>query len=230
MYALCAFQGKIAVAGDFTTVGPSYLRSPYLALVNGTGWTAVAGQPNSVVTCMVHGDRLYLGGTTSGSTGTVSWFDGVSVNVIGTGFTGGSSNAGVYALHFFRNVLYAGGRFKTCEGLPCNFIAYWNETAWLPVGSGTGMNDWVYAFAEDGYDLLLVAGDFETAFDVPCDHLALFDGSNWFDLETNFGGTGVYTLTYFEDNPYPTYVPPTPTPSRTPTAGPPTSPPGTWGV
>lgn len=44
----------------------------------------------------------------------------------------------VYALHSFGGELYAGGSFRTTAGTGPKYVARWDGTTWLPVGTGPG--------------------------------------------------------------------------------------------
>ena len=54
--------------------------------------------------------------------------------------------------------LYAGGDFTTAGGVVANNIAKWDGTAWSPLGSGNGMNNWVFTLAVDGAGYLVRRG------------------------------------------------------------------------
>ena len=61
--------------------------------------------------------------------------------------------------------LYAGGDFTTAGGVPANYIAKWDGSAWSALGSGMtgGGRCYVYALAADGAGHLFVGGDFSLA-------------------------------------------------------------------
>jgi hypothetical protein len=69
-------------------------------------------------------------------------------------------NGSVLALGISGNMLYAGGNFTTAGGVAANYIAQWDGTSWLPMGSG--MNNVVNALTVSG-NALYAGGNFTTA-------------------------------------------------------------------
>src|ERR1035441_8652022 len=82
--------------------------------------------------------------------------------------------------------LYAGGYyFTTAGGVPANYIAKWDGSAWSALGSG--MNGGVSALAVSGTDLY-AGGGFSKAGGVPANYIAKWDGSAWSALGLGMGG------------------------------------------
>ena len=67
-------------------------------------------------------------------------------------------NNDVYALTVYDNKLIAGGVFWTAGGVAAKYIAAWDGSSWLPLGSG--MNNTVSALTV--YDNKLIAGGYFT--------------------------------------------------------------------
>ena len=73
--------------------------------------------------------------------------------------------------------LYAGGSFTTAGGANANYIAKWNGTAWVTLGTGgsNGVGLDVNALAFDAAGNLYVGGWFETAGGKPAAYLAVWN-------------------------------------------------------
>ena len=82
--------------------------------------------------------------------------------------------------------LYAGGYFTNSGGVPANYIAKWDGSAWSTLGSG--MNNTVWALAVSGTNLY-VGGDFMSAGGVLANHIAKWDGSGWSALGSGIDGS-----------------------------------------
>jgi len=82
--------------------------------------------------------------------------------------------------------LYAGGWFSTAGGVPANYIAKWDGSAWSALGSG--MDNTVYALAVSGTNLC-AGGDFSGAGGVTAKSIAKWNGSAW-----SAWGSGVNTF------------------------------------
>ncbi len=99
------------------------------------------------------------------------------------------------------SALYAGGNFWTAGGVPANYVAKWNGTAWSALGAG--MNGAVNALAvfDDGSGdgpALYAGGQFTSAGGVPANYIAKWNGTSWTDLD--FGtNDDVFALAVFDD-------------------------------
>jgi|GEM_PF-1507611 len=76
--------------------------------------------------------------------------------------------------------VYIGGFFTTAGGQTVNYIAKWNGSSWLPMG--TGMDGPVLALAIDESDNLYAGGYFTTAGGAPANYIAKWNGSSWSGL------------------------------------------------
>ncbi|MBL9120460.1 MAG: Ig-like domain-containing protein [Phycisphaerae bacterium] len=132
-----------------------------------------------------------------------------------SGFGLPGMNNGVSALTVFDDgsgggpSLYAGGGFTSAGGVAANYIAKWNGTSWLPLGTdGTnGVNLFVSALTifDDGLGggpALYAGGRFTTAGGVAANYIAKWNGTSWSSLGTG-GANGVNfwvnALTVFDD-------------------------------
>ncbi len=77
--------------------------------------------------------------------------------------------------------VYAGGNFTTAGGVPANYVAKWDGTAWTPLGAG--MNSSVTALAFSG-GKLYAGGTFTS----PGSYIAQWDGSTWAPLGAGVDG------------------------------------------
>ena len=84
------------------------------------------------------------------------------------------------------NLFTLGGYFTTAGGMPANYIAKWDGSAWSALGSG--MNGVVYALAVSGTDLY-AGGYFTSAGGVAATNIASWNGSAWSALGSGMNGT-----------------------------------------
>ena len=77
------------------------------------------------------------------------------------------------------NNIYVSGGFTTAGGAPSNFVAMWNGTAWIAMGSGTSTpTDSLCIYAYDPSHVF-VGGTFTQISGVTASHIAMWDGSSW---------------------------------------------------
>jgi trimeric autotransporter adhesin len=101
--------------------------------------------------------------------------------------------------------LYAGGSFKTANGVNVLRIAKWDGTHWAPVGNGLDNVGGVLSMAsfDDGSgNALYVGGTFETASGVPAPGIAKWNGSTWSGVGGGLTGgflLSVWALAVFDD-------------------------------
>jgi hypothetical protein len=111
-------------------------------------WVSLGSGMNDLVRALaVSGTTLYAGGwfTTAGgvTANYIAKWNGSAWSALGSGMGGDSGFAGsVFALAVSGTTLYAGGNFTTAGGVPANYIAKWNGSAWSALGSGMGGNEW----------------------------------------------------------------------------------------
>lgn len=138
-------NGDVYAGGTFFQAGGA--RANGLARWTGTAWTTVGGDLGAGSTVYALGfdaaGRLYVGGNISqagsqSAAGIARW-DGTAWNNLGGGSLSGTSTVGqVLALAVAPNGdLYIGGDFTSVSGVPANYVARWNGTAWTALGTGT---------------------------------------------------------------------------------------------
>ena len=76
--------------------------------------------------------------------------------------------------------LYAGGAFTSVGGVPANYLAKWNGSGWLPLGSG--MNNQVNTLVLDSSGNLYAGGVFTSAGGLPANYVAKWNGRGWLPL------------------------------------------------
>jgi len=102
-------------------------------------------------------------------------------------------NSTVNALAVSGTNLYAGGYFTSAGGVPANYIAKWDGSAWSALGSGMGgANPYVNALAVSGTNLY-AGGSFTTAGGVTANYIAKWNGNTWSALGSGMNST-VYAL------------------------------------
>lgn len=100
--------------------------------------------------------------------------------------TTGPSFGRVYSIAVAPNgYLYATGTFTTIGGVAANYVAYYNGTTW--VAMGTGLNDYGYAIEVAPNGKVFVAGNFTTAGGIACQKITLWDGSSWHAMGAQAG-------------------------------------------
>jgi hypothetical protein len=172
--ALAVSGTDLYVGGYFTNLaGAMPMPVSCIAKWNGSAWSplgsGVSLMPHHAVLALaVSGTDLYVGGVFD-SAGGVPNTDNIARWSIAAnswfalGGAMNSLNSPVHALAMSGTDLYAGGDFtaKMGGGVPLNYIAKWNGSAWSALG--TGMNGPVYALAADAYGHLFVGGLFGLA-------------------------------------------------------------------
>lgn len=198
--------GNLYAGGNFNTAGAAIAN--YIAMWDGSDWTAVGGGLSSTVTALAIGPDdgyLYVAGNFQNAGGIqeadrIAVWDGSSWLPLGVGF---ASVVNALAFDSSGN-LYAGGAF-TNDGL--NRVAMWDGSTWTALGSGIA-NQIVYGLAVDGNDDLYVGGSFTDAVG-DLDYIAKWDGLVWSAVGTGLngqvnaltisGGTDLYVGGYFTD-------------------------------
>ncbi len=179
-------QGNLYIGGVFNQVGNTV--APCVAKWDGRQWTTLGrGMDNAVQAFAFSADgSVYASGafkwatntdgTTVTSFGIAKW-DGARWSGLGGGVSGG-----VFGYFFVDELaiwgtnLYAGGYFSAMGGVPAQYIARWNGSAWSPVGSG--MDDIVYTLKVLGGNLY-AGGSFTYAGGTPALYIARWDGNAW---------------------------------------------------
>src|ERR1035441_1348468 len=157
-----AVSGTNLYAGGWFGVGYS------IAKWDGSTWSGLGSGLNGLVYALaVSGTNLNVGGnlaTAGGDTVTnIAKWDGHAWSALGSGISGGAHGEGgaINALAVIGTDLYAGGDFTTAGGVPANYIAKWDGSAWSALGSGLDLI--VNALAADGAGHLFVGGRFSLA-------------------------------------------------------------------
>jgi hypothetical protein len=170
--ALAVVGTNLYAGGSFTSAGG--MSANCIAKWDGSAWTALASgfhqsPPGWIHALAVSGTDLYARGdwtvfSYSGVeyvAGNVAKWNGSAWWSLGRVSRDGDSNPSVYALLVTGANLYAGGHFTTAGGMPANYIAKWDGSAWSALGSG--MDSTVYALAADDARHLFVGGGFSLA-------------------------------------------------------------------
>jgi hypothetical protein len=179
-------EGDLYIGGVFTKVGNTIAHS--VAKWDGHEWSTLGrGTDNAVQAFAFSPDgSVYASGAFKWATNT----DGTIVTSYGiakwdgerwSGLAGGVTG-GVFGYFFVKSLavvgtnLYAGGYFSAMGGVPANYIAQWNGSAWSAVGSGT--DDIVHTMRIFSGDLY-AGGSFLNAGGTPASYIARWDGSSW---------------------------------------------------
>ena len=202
----------LIVGGNFIAAGGVALNN--IGKWNGTAWSSfpsggngMAGDFKSVDVLTVLDDGtgpvFYAGGsfTTAGGVvaNKIAKWNGTSWSPLGAAY----DNRGVYALTVFNDgtgpALYAAGNFVTMGGDNTLYIAKWDGTSWISLGSGMNGNVQALTVFDDGTGPALYAGgDFTTAGGVTANRIAKWNGTTWSPLGTGVSGS-VRALTGFND-------------------------------
>ncbi len=181
---------RLVIAGTFTSAfGAAVTNIAAMDPQSGSAWALGSGLAGPVyaLTTLPNGD-LVAGGNfyQSGATyvSCLARWNGAAWLPIG----GGVSSfplASVYALTATPNGdLVAGGLFTNAGSATTFYIARWNGTQWLSLGSG--MNSWVSALAALPNGDVVASGSFTMAGSVAANRIARWDGTTWHPL-----GSGV---------------------------------------
>ncbi|MFD2720828.1 hypothetical protein ACFST9_19055 [Hymenobacter monticola] len=194
-------NGDVYMGGDFTQAGGA--ATSFLARWNGAAWSTLGGATISnglnrqinALAVAANGD-VYVGGyftqAGGGAANYIAKWNGSAWNSLGSGSANGL-NGEVSALVVGSNGdVYVGGSFTQAGGLPANYIARWNGSAWSSVGAGpsNGVNYFVRALAVAGNGDLYVGGNFSQAGGVTANNVARWNGATWSSLGTG-GANGV---------------------------------------
>jgi hypothetical protein len=196
----------VYVGGAFSSVGnvpanriakwdgtrwSALLETTTVGSYNGIGGSGVTGR-GTVYALAVSGATVYAAGffayAGAAAVNNIAKWDGAHWSALSTGLITGTNPTNltyVYTLAVAGTTLYAGGTFTTAGGLPANYVAKWNGTAWgaLGTGSANGTNATVYALATSGASVY-AGGNFTTAGGLAANRVAKWDGTTWSTLGT----------------------------------------------
>ena len=185
--------------GSFSTAGG--VAADFIASWNGTSWSGVGGGTDTDVDALTtfddgNGPALYAGGDFFQAGGVqargVARWDGVSWSNLGSGLS-----FGVDALTGFDDGsgagprLYAGGAFMQSGGASVRYVAMWNGTSWVELGSGVNNRVNALAVFDDGSGAgpaLYAGGYFSLAGGSSASRIAKWNGSSWSALGSGLTG------------------------------------------
>ncbi|MBO2009354.1 T9SS type A sorting domain-containing protein [Hymenobacter negativus] len=188
-------NGDVYIGGDFTQAGGA--ATSFLTKWNGTAWSSLGSAAVSnglnrqinALTVAANGD-VYVGGyfTQAGGTAAnyIAKWNGTTWSSLGSGVANGL-NGEVFALTIGSNGdVYAGGNFTQAGGLPANYIARWNGSAWSSMGTGpsNGVNYFVRTLAVASNGDLYAGGNFSQAGGTAANNVAKWNGTTWSSLGT----------------------------------------------
>ena len=179
VFSLAASGSNLYVGGTFTKLDDNLTPAKNIVLWNGSSWTPLIGSTSIngvngyVMSILVHGTDVYLGGTFAylGDGATlarciVKW-DGIDwIPLISNGINGVGGS--VNALAFSGNDLYVGGAFDLLGDIitPAGNLVKWNGTDWITFNDGStiGISRSVNAFGINSNEgRMYIGGDFVTA-------------------------------------------------------------------
>lgn len=192
-------NGGLYLCGNFTNLVDA--NGDYISLWNGTAYTSLSTGLTDIALCMVSGidGSVYVGGhftnVTDANGDYITKWNGTAFSSLGTGMQAGGGTGYVNALACAPNGdIYATGDFVTAGGVTSTaYIAKWNGTAWLPLG--TGLDGIGRALAIDQSGSVYVGGDFHNANGVACAHIAKWNGKTFEPLGEGMNAE-VWCLTF----------------------------------
>jgi hypothetical protein len=188
-------NGDVYIGGDFTQAGG--VATSFLTKWNGTAWSSLGSAAASnglnrqinALAVAANGD-VYVGGyftQAGGATANhIAKWNGSAWSSLGSGPANGL-NGEVFALTVGSSGdIYAGGSFTQAGGLPANYIARWNDSAWSSLGTGTtnGVNNFIMTLAVAGNGDLYAGGNFSQAGGIAANRVAKWNGTTWSSLGT----------------------------------------------
>ena len=197
-----ANSGDVYAGGNFIQAGGITVNG--VARWNGTAWnplgagltftgSAITGEARALALAS-NGD-LYVGGGFTRAGGAainqVAKWNGTAWSPLGTGITNGL-NGSVYAVAVAGNGdVYVGGYFTQAGGIAATNVAWWNGTAWSPLGASTSSsaNLYIYALALAGNGDVYAGGYFTQVGGVVVNSVAKWNGTTWGALGTGTSGS-----------------------------------------
>jgi hypothetical protein len=193
--AFATFNNNFYAAGSFTSA--NRVSANNIVKWTGTTWVPLGvgmtpgGTPQTVNALQAYNGSLYAGGQFTKAGGntlctSIARWDGTTWNPLVHGL-----NSFVYALAVYNGALYAGGSFTNdVTGVViANRLVKWDGSSYSPLGSGTGMDNTVYALAVDSVNHILYAGGtFANADGVAVNYIAQWNGTSWSGLGSGMNG------------------------------------------
>lgn len=193
--AITSYQGKIIVAGQFTTAGG--ISANRIAAWDGNSWTPLGlGFDNTVRALAVMGNTLYAGGDFTAADGNpanrIAKWSGAGWSPLANGV-----NNTVNALTVHGDSLFVGGTFTDADGLPAPHMAKWDGIQWSLV---KGFGDFVLCLTTFN-NAVYAGGRFTHSSGVPMQYIARWSGSVWEPVGSGMNNF-VYTLASENDTLY----------------------------
>lgn len=174
----------LVIGGKFTTVGG--VNCSHIAKWRDSSWSAIgAGVNDNVFALEEFNNKLIIGGSftmagTDTAKGIVSCLlDSGTYTAMGQGIDSGT----VYAVKGFQGIIHIGGDFLTSGGDTLKRLAVWNDTSWLPIG--TGSNGTIRTLDSLGGSLMGIGGSFTNINGTSSTNIIAYGGSGSF---APFGG------------------------------------------
>ena len=210
VYALAISGSQVYVGGSLNDAAGIPEADGFVRW-DGSSWSALGsngagdgalGTGGGAFALAISGADVYVGGYFVNAAGDgladgIAKWDGSNYSALGRIDTGqgaiGSTRVDTLAVS--GNDMYVGGGFTDVAGLPAaDYIAHWDGSQWLAVGSNGGgngaLNSAVLGLAVSGDDVYAV-GSFTNAAGIPeADRVAHWNGTSWSALGSNGAGNG----------------------------------------
>jgi len=186
-------QENLYAGGEFTLAGD--VPANRIAKWDGNSWNALGnglGGDAPVIADMEadHNGNVYVTGQFASAgdipVQLIAMWDGTEWSDLAPGTRSGwfeGEVGSIFDLSVGTNDdLYAGGSFRTIDGLEAHNIARWDGVSWtaLSTPAGNGVNERVFAVTVDEKEQVFVGGFFTNAGGLPANHIARWDGKAWF--------------------------------------------------
>jgi hypothetical protein len=186
-------QDNLYAGGEFTLAGG--VPANRIAKWDGNSWHALdsglGGDAPTIADMEAdHNGNVYVTGQfdTAGdiSNQLIARWDGTTWSDLAPGTMNGwfeGESGSIFDLSVGPNDdLYAGGSFRTIDGVEAHNIARWDGASWTALRTpvGNGVNERVFAVTIDEKEQVFAGGFFTNAGGLPVNHIARWDGTAWF--------------------------------------------------